>query len=86
MINNNCKAEAVCSIVVRDYFWKIPTNCTEGRKAMPGWEPVILPIVPTVLDYQLQSLQIQREWDRLTLLGSDIFFCVLDNCHESIIL
>ena len=47
MINNNYKAEPVWSIVVRDYFWKIPTNCTEGRKAMPGWEPVILPIAPS---------------------------------------
>ena len=45
MINNNYKAEPVWSIVVRDYFWKIPTNSTEGGKAMPGWEPVILPIV-----------------------------------------
>lgn len=84
-----CKAEPVCSVPRRDYFWKIPTDSTEVRKAMPGREALVIfhIIVPARSHYyQLHSSQVQTEWDRLTSSEPDVFFCVLDNCHDTIIL
>lgn len=84
----NCKAEPVCSIPRRDYFWKIPTDSTEVSKAMLVEKHWLF----SILLYQ-RGLAItnfiphkSKQWDRLTSSEPDVFFCVLDNCHDTIIL